>query len=81
MERAPRDSRGPGRSTPEPGPGIGRKDLPDPDRDLTEPGRPAPNGEQEDGDPDEDAGRPVQLEIPATEELVAREQVTLSTHA
>jgi hypothetical protein len=42
MERATRGSRGPGRPAPEPPPGIGRKDLPDPDRDLTEPGRPAP---------------------------------------
>jgi hypothetical protein len=79
MERAIRGSRGPGRSAPEPQPGIGRKDLPDPDRDLTEPGRPAPDGEQEDRDPDEDAGRPVQLEIPATEPPIADEQVTLST--
>jgi hypothetical protein len=44
MERATRGSRGPGRSAPEPEPGTGRKDLPDPDRDLTEPGRPAPDG-------------------------------------
>ncbi len=79
MERATRGSRGPGRSAPEPG--IGRKDLPAPDRDLTEPGRPAPDGEQEGRDPDEDAGRPVQLEIPATEQPIAGEQVTLSTPA
>jgi hypothetical protein len=73
MERAERSSRGNGQSTPEPEPRIGRKDLQDPDRDLTEPGRPAPDGEQEHSDPDEDAGRPVQLEIPATEQRVAGE--------
>jgi hypothetical protein len=81
MECATRGNRGPGRSAPEPEPGIGRKDLPDPDRDLTAPGRPAPDGEPEDRDPDEDAGRPVQLEIPATEQPIAGEQVTLSTPA
>ena len=83
MERATRGSRGPGRHAPEPQPGIGRKDLPDPDRDLTEPGRPAPDGEQEDRDrdPDEDAGRPVQLEIPARGQPIAGKQVTLSTPA
>jgi hypothetical protein len=72
MERATRGSRGNGQSEPpEPGPGIGRKDLPDPDRDLTEPGRPAPDSEQEGRDPDQDVGRPVQLEIPATEQPIA----------
>ena len=73
MERTERSSRGNGQSTPEPEPRTGRKDLQDPDRDLTEPGRPAPDGEQEHSDPDEDAGRPVQLEIPATEQRVAGE--------
>jgi hypothetical protein len=67
MGRARRSSRGNGHRAPEPGPGIGRRDLQDPDGDLTEPGRPGPDGDQEYRDPDEDAGRPVQLEIPARE--------------
>ena len=71
MERAKRSSRGNGQSAPEPEPGIGRKDLQDPD--LTEPGRPPPDGEQEHSDPVGDAGRPVQLKIPATEQLLADE--------
>ena len=67
MERAKRSSRGNGQSAPGPEPRIGRKDLQDPDRDVTEPGRPAPDDEQRQSDPDAGAGRPVQLEIPATE--------------
>ena len=66
MERAKPSSRGNEQSAPEPEPGPGRKDLQDPDRDLTEPGRPAPDGEQEHRDPDEDTGQPLQLEIPAS---------------
>jgi hypothetical protein len=65
MERAERSSRRNGLSTPEPAPPIGRKDLQDPDRDAPEPDRPAPDGEPERSDRDA-AGRPVQLEIPAT---------------
>jgi hypothetical protein len=38
---------------------------------VTEPGRPAPDDEQGRSDPDAGAGRPVQLEIPATEQRVA----------
>jgi hypothetical protein len=68
MERAMRSSRGNGQSAPGPEPRIGRKDLQDPDRDVTEPRRPAPDDEQGQSDPDAGAGRPVQLEIPATEQ-------------
>jgi hypothetical protein len=71
MARAKRSSRGNGQSAPGPKPRIGRKDLQDPDRDVTEPGRPAPDDEQGRSDPDAGAGRPVQLETPATEQRVA----------
>lgn len=46
-----------------PEPRIGRKDLQDPGREVPEPDRPAPDGEQEQRDRDAD-GRPAQLEIP-----------------
>jgi hypothetical protein len=72
MERAERGSRGNGPSASGPAPRIGRKDLQDPDRDVPAPDRPAPDGEQEPSDQDAD-GRPVQLEIPTTEEGVAGE--------
>jgi len=72
MGRAERGSRGYGQNAPGPEPRIGRKDLQDPDRDVPEPDRPAPDGEQERSDRDAD-GRPVQLEIPATGQRVARE--------
>ena len=71
MERTKHSSRGNGQSTSGPEPRIGRKDLQDPNRDLTEPGRPAPDDEQEQSNPDAGAGRPVQLEIPATGQRVA----------
>ncbi len=71
MERAERSNRGKRQSAPRPAPRIGRKDLQDPDRDVTEPARPAPNDEQGQGDRDAGAGRVVQLEIPATEERAA----------
>jgi hypothetical protein len=73
MGRVKRSSRGNGQSAPGPKPRIGRKDLPDPDRDVTEPARPAPDGEQGRSDPDAGAGRPVQLETPATEQRVPSE--------
>lgn len=76
MGHAERDSGGNGQSISGPAPGVGRKDLPDPDRDVSEPDRPAPDGEQErrDRDADRDAdGGVVQLEIPATGERVAGE--------
>ena len=73
MERAKRSSRGKGQRAPAPEPRLGRKDLPDPDRDVTEPGRPDPDDEQGRSDPDAGAGGPVQLEIPATEQRVAGE--------
>jgi hypothetical protein len=72
MGRAERGSRGNGQSAPGPAPRIGRKDLQDPDRDVPERDRPAPDGEQERSDRDAD-GRPVQLEIPATGQRVAGE--------
>jgi hypothetical protein len=72
MGHAERGSRGNGQSAPGPEPRIGRKDLQDPDRDVAEPNRPAPDGEQERSDRDAD-GRPVQLEIPATEQRGAGE--------
>ena len=68
MGRAKRGSRGNGQSAPGPKSRIGRKDLQDPDRDVTEPPRPAPDGEQGRSDPDAGARRPVQLETPATEQ-------------
>jgi hypothetical protein len=73
MGRVKRSSRGNGQSAPGPKPRIGRKDLPDPDRDVTEPARQAPDGEQEHSDPDAGAGRPAQLETPATEQRVPSE--------
>ena len=73
MGRAKRSSRGNGQSAPGPKPRIGRKDLQDPDRDVTEPARPAPDGEQGRSDPDAGAGRPVQLETPATGQRVPSE--------
>jgi hypothetical protein len=73
MGRVKRSSRGNGQSAAGPKPRIGRKDLPDPDRDVTEPTRPAPDGEQGRSDPDAGAGRPVQLETPATGERVPSE--------
>jgi hypothetical protein len=72
MGRTERGSRGFGQNAPGPEPRIGRKDLQDPDRDVPEPDRPAPDGEQERSDRDAD-GRPVQLDIPATGQRVARE--------
>jgi hypothetical protein len=66
MDRAKRSHRGNGQSAPGPKPGSGRKDLQGPDRKVPEPGRPAPDDEQGQSDPDAGAGRPVQLEIPAT---------------
>jgi len=71
MERGMPSDRGNGQSAPGPAPRIGRKDLQDPDRDVTD--RPAPGDEQGHSDHDADAGRPVQLEIPATEQQVAGE--------
>jgi hypothetical protein len=73
MERAERSRRGNRQSAPGPEPRIGRKDLQDPDRDVTEPGRPAPNDEEGQSDHDAGAGGPVQFEIPATEQGVAGE--------
>lgn len=76
MGRAKRSSRGNGQSALGPKPRIGRKgrkDLQDPGRDVTEPGRPAPDDEQGRTDPDAGAGRPVQLETPATEQRVPSE--------
>lgn len=70
MGRAERGRQGNGQSEPGPEPRIGRKDQQDPDRDVAEPDRPAPDGEEERGDRDAD-GRPVQLEIPAKEQRVA----------
>ena len=73
MGRAKRSSRGNGQSALGPKPRIdqkGRKDLQDPDRDVTEPARPAPDSEQGRSDPDAGAGRPVQLETPATGQRV-----------
>jgi len=40
---------------------------------VTEPGCPAPGDDQGQSDHDADAGRPVQLEIPATEQQVTGE--------
>ena len=71
MARVKRSSRGNGQSAAGPKPRIGRKDLQDPDRGATEPGHPVPDGEQGRSDPDTGAGRPVQLETPATEQRVA----------
>lgn len=56
-----------------PGPRIGRKDLQDPDRDVTETGHPVPEDEQGQSGRDAEAEGPVQLEIPATGQRVARE--------
>jgi len=56
-----------------PEPRIGRKDLQDPDREVTEPGRPARDDGPGQRDHDAGDGRPVQLEIPATEQRVAGE--------
>jgi hypothetical protein len=66
MGRAERGSRGKGQDAPGPEPRIGRKDLQDPDRDVTEPGDPIPGDEQGRSDRDAGAGGPVQLEIPAS---------------
>ena len=73
MERAKRSGPGNGQNAPGPAPRSGRKDLQDPDRDVTDPGRPAPDDEPKQSDPDAGAGPPVQLEIPATEQRVAGE--------
>jgi hypothetical protein len=73
MERANRSSRGKRQSAPGPGPCIGRKDLQDPDREVTEPGRPAPDDQEKQSDHEAGAGGPGQLEIPATEQRVAGE--------
>jgi hypothetical protein len=73
MGHVKRSNRGNGQSAAGPKPRIGRKDLPDPDRDVTEPARPAPDGEQGRSDPDAGAGRPVQLETPAAGERVPSE--------
>jgi hypothetical protein len=73
MGHVKRSSRGKGQGVLGPKPRIGRKDLPDPDRDVTEPARPAPDGEQGRSDADAGAGRPVQLETPATEQRVPSE--------
>ena len=60
LGRAERGRRGNGQSAPGPERRIGRKDLQDPDRDETEPGRLAPDDEP--GRNDHDArARPVQL--------------------
>jgi hypothetical protein len=72
MGHAERGSRGYRQSAPGPAPRIGRKDPQDPGRDTPEPKRPAPDGEPEHSEPDAD-GRPVQLEIPATEQRVPGE--------
>jgi hypothetical protein len=63
-----RGSRGHGQSVPRPEPRIGRKDLQDPDRDVTESGHLVP--EDEHGQSGRDAGveGPEQLEIPAAEQ-------------
>lgn len=73
MERGMPSDRGNGQSAPGLAPWIGRKDLQDLDRDVTEPGYPAPGDDQGQSDHDADAGRPVQLEIPATEQQVTGE--------
>ncbi len=73
MARAKRSSQGNGQSALGPTPRIGRKDLPDPDRDVTEPARPVPDGEQGRSDPDAGVGRPVQLEAAATGQRVPSE--------
>ena len=73
MGRVKRINRGNGQNAAGPKPRTGRKDLPDPDRDVTDPARPAPDGEQGRSDPDAGAGRPVQLETPATGERVPSE--------
>jgi hypothetical protein len=70
---AERGGRGEGQSAPWPAPRIGRKDLQDPDRDVTEPGHPV--REDEPGRSDRDAGAegPVQLELPPTGQQGSRE--------
>jgi len=73
VRRAERGSRGNEQNAPGPEPRIGRKDLQDPDRDVTEPGDPVPEDEQGRSDRDAGEGGPVQLEIPTTEQRVARE--------
>jgi len=67
MERGMPSDRGNGQSAPGLAPWM---DL---DRDVTEPGCPAPGDDQGQSDHDADAGRPVQLEIPATEQQVTGE--------
>jgi hypothetical protein len=67
MERAKRRALSVSSAAARPEPRIGRKDLQDPDRKVPEPGLPAPGDEQGQSDPDAGAGRPMQLEIPATE--------------
>jgi hypothetical protein len=62
-----------GQSGPGPEPRIGRKDLQDPDRDVSESGQPVPEGEQGQSGRDAGAEGPEQLEIPAMEQRVARE--------
>ena len=67
MGRAERGSRGYGQNTqgPEAEPRIGRKDLQDPDRDVSESGHPVPEDEQGQSGRDAGADGPEQLEIPA----------------
>ena len=73
MGREKRSNRGNGQNAAGPELRTRRKDLPDPDRDVTEPVRPAPEGEPGRSDRDAGAGRPVQLETPATDERVPSE--------
>jgi hypothetical protein len=62
---AERGSRGRGQSVPGANPRIGRKDLQDPDRDVSESGHPVPEDEQGQSGRDAGAEGPEQLEIPA----------------
>jgi hypothetical protein len=58
-------SRGRGQSVMGANPRIGRKDLQDPDRDVSESGHPVPEDEQGQSGRDAGAEGPEQLEIPA----------------
>ena len=63
-----RGSRCHGQSVPGPEPRIGRKDLQDPDSDVTELGHLVPEDEHGQSERDPGAEGPEQLEIPATEQ-------------
>jgi len=71
-----RGSRGHGQSAPGPEPRIGRKDLQDPDRDVTESGHPVPADEQGQSGRDAGAEGPEQLEIPAMEQPMRYDTTT-----